>query len=134
MRTDFDHVDALVKRADPVNPLTLMGPDSPDAEDIWERVQAATLLDRDPSPVLRPGLARVRGLAPPVLAMGAFAAVVILVLQLLPTPALQPPSAAAAVLRHLARQAAIAERPPILKGDQWLQSDVSGLVRGRSGP
>jgi hypothetical protein len=69
--------------------------------------------------------------------VGAFAAVAILILQLLPTPALQPPSAAAAVLRHLARQAATAEPPPILKDDQWLQSEfqVSYLAAPvQSGP
>jgi hypothetical protein len=80
---------------------------------------------------------RARRLVLPVMGVGAFAAVVILVLQLLPTPALQPPSAAAAVLRHLARQAAAAEPPPILKDDQWLQSEfqVSYLAApAHSGP
>jgi hypothetical protein len=69
--------------------------------------------------------------------VGAVAAVVILVLQLLPTPALQSPSAAAAVLRHLAGEAASAEPAPILKGDQWLQSEfqISYLVAPtHSGP
>ena len=123
MRTDIDHIDALVKRTDPVNPLSLAGPDSPEAEGIWERLQAAVSLGTDPSLVPRPGPMRARRLVLPVMGVGAFAAVVILVLQLLPAPVLQPPSAAAAVLRHLARQAAAAEPPPILKDDQWLQSE-----------
>jgi hypothetical protein len=137
MRTDIDHIDALVKRADPVDPLSLAGPDSPEAEGIWERVQATTSLGKDASLFPRPGPRRARRLVLPVMAVGAFAAVVILVLQLLPTPALQPPSAAAAVLRHLARQAAAAEPPPILKDDQWLQSEfqVSYLAApAHSGP
>ena len=54
--------------------------------------------------------------------MGAVAAVVILVLQLLPTPALQHP-----VLQRLccdtSREAAAVEPTPVLKDDQWLQSE-----------
>ena len=132
MRTDIERIDALVKRADPVDPLSLAGPDSLEAEDIWERVQAAMSLGTDASPISRPRPRRARRLALPVMGVGAAAAVVILVLQLLPSPALQSPSAAAAVLGHLARKAAAAEPPPILKGDQWLQSEFRGLVPGRS--
>lgn len=130
MRTDIDRIDALVKRADPVDPLSLAGPGSPEAEAIWERVQAAASLGTGASLLPRPGPMHARRLVLPVMGVGAVAAVVFLVLQLLPAPALQPTSAAAAVLRHLARQAAFAEPPPILNGDQWLQSSfqVSYLV------
>ena len=124
MRTDIDCIDGLVRRADPADPLSPAGPDSPEAEGIWERVQATKSLDTDSLLVLRPGPMRARRLVLPVMGVGVFAAVVILVLQLLPTPALQPANAAAAVLRHLARQAAAAEPPPILKGDQWIQSEL----------
>ena len=47
MSTDIDHIDALVKRADPVDPRSLPGPDSRQAERIWERVRAAALLETD---------------------------------------------------------------------------------------
>ncbi len=123
MSTDTDHIDALVKRADPVDPLFLVGPDSPKAEDIWERVLAATLAGTSASPLSRPRPRRARRLIVPAMSVGAVAAAVILVLQFLPTPALQPPSASAAVLRHLAEKAAATEPAPILKGDRWVQSD-----------
>jgi hypothetical protein len=122
MRTDIDHIDAFVKGADPVDPLSLVGPDSQEAEGIWERVQAAASLGTDAPSFCRPRPRRARRLVLPVMGVGAAAAVVILVLQLLPSPALQSPSAAAAVLGHLAGEAAVAEPVPILKGDQWLQS------------
>jgi hypothetical protein len=124
MRSDIDGIDALVKRADPVDPLSPAGSDSLEAGGIWERVQAALSSDTDSELVLRPGPTGARRLVLPVMGVGVVAAVVILVLQLLPTPALQPPNAAAAVLRHLARQAASAEPPPNLKGDQWIQSEL----------
>jgi hypothetical protein len=123
MSTDTDHIDALVKRADPVDPLSLVGPDSPEAEDIWERVLAATSLGTATPLLSRPRPRRARRLILSAMSVGAVAAVVILVLQFLPTPALQAPSASAAVLRHLAEKAAAAEPTPILKGDQWLQSE-----------
>jgi hypothetical protein len=130
MRTDIDHIDVVVKTVDPVDPLCLPGPDSPEAEGIWERVQAATLLGTDDPPFSHPKPRWVRPLVLPAVSVGAVAAAVLLVLQFLPTPALQPPSAAAAVLRHLAGEAAAAEPAPILKDDQWLQSEfrVSYLV------
>jgi hypothetical protein len=67
---------------------------------------------------------------PTAAAFGAGVTALVLVLLLLPTPALRSPSAAATALRHLARQAAAAEPPPVLEGDQWLQSEfrVSYLV------
>jgi hypothetical protein len=123
MRTDIDHIDALVKEADPVDPLSLAGPDSEEAERIWERVQAAASLGTDAPPFCRPRPRRARRLVLPAMGVGVAAAVVILVLQLLPSPALQSPNAAAAVLGHLAGEAAAAEPAPILKGDQWLQSE-----------
>ena len=122
MRSNIDDIDALVKRADPVDPLSLAGPDSQEAERIWERVQAAASSGTDSPPFRRPRARRARRLVLPAMGVGAVAAVVILVLQLLPSPALQSPSAAAAVLGHLAGEAAAAEPAPILKGDQWLQS------------
>jgi hypothetical protein len=130
MRTDIDHIDALVKRVDPVGPLSLAGPDSPEAEGIWERVQAATSLGTGAPSFSHPRPIRARRLVLPAISVGAVATAVILVLQFLPTPAMQAPSAAAAVLRHLADKAAAAEPAPILKGDQWLQSEfrVSYLV------
>jgi hypothetical protein len=138
MRTDIDHIDALVKRADPADPWSPPGPHSPEAEGIWEQVQAAMSLDTDSSSlVLRPGPMRPRRLVLPVMGVGVLAAVVFLVLQLLPNPALQPPNAAAAVLRHLARQAAAAKPTAILKSDQWIQSEsqVSYLAApAHSGP
>jgi hypothetical protein len=103
--------------------LFLVRPDSPKAEDIWERVLATTLPATSASPLFRPRPRRARRLIVPAMSVGAVAAVVILVLQFLPTPALQSPSASAAVLRHLAEKAAAAEPAPILKGDQWVQSD-----------
>jgi hypothetical protein len=124
MRSDIDCIDALVKRADPVDPLSPAGPDSLEAEGIWERVQAAMSLETDSLLALRPGPTRARRLVLPVMGVSVFAAVVILVLQLLPNPALQPPNAAAAVLRHLAHQAAAGKPPPNLKGDQWIQSEL----------
>ena len=124
MGTDLNGIDALVKRADPADPLSAAGPDSREAEAIWERVEAAMSSDADSLLVLRPGPTRARRLVLPVAGVGVFAAIVILALQLLPTPALQPPNAAAAVLRHLARQAAAAEPTPNLKGDQWIQSQL----------
>ena len=123
MRTDIERIDALVKGADPVDPLSLAGPDSQEADNIWERVQAAASLGADASPFCRPRPRHGRRFALPVMGVGAAAAVVILVLQLLPSSALQSPSAAAAVLGHLAGKAAVAEPVPILKGDQWLQSE-----------
>ena len=129
MSTDIDVIDALVKRADPVDPLSLAGPDSPDAEGIWERVQAATSLPKGTPPLSRPRAGRARRLVVPAIGVGALLAAVLLVLQLLPTPSLRAPNAAAAVLRHLAGEAA-AEPAPVLKSDQWLQSKsrVSYLV------
>ena len=123
MRTDIDRIDAVVKGADPVDPLSLAGPDSQEAANIWERVQAAVSLGADAPPFCSPRPRRARRLGVPAIGMGAVAAVVILVLQLLPSPALQSPSAAAAVLEHLAGEAAAVEPVPILKGDQWLQSE-----------
>jgi len=56
--------------------------------------------------------------------VGALATVVILVLQLLPSPPLQSPNAAAAVLGTPSRARLLSPEPaPILKGDQWLQSE-----------
>jgi hypothetical protein len=123
MRTDIDHIDALVKGADPVDPLSLSGPESQEADRIWERVKAATSLGTDAPPFCRPRPRRARRLVLPAVGVGTVAAVIILVLQLLPSPALQSPSAAAAVLGHLAGEAADAEPVPILKGDQWLESE-----------
>jgi hypothetical protein len=122
MRTDIDHIDVVVKRADPVDSLYLPGLDSPEAEGIWERVQAATSLGTDAPPFSHPRPRWARRLVLPAVSVGAVTAAVLLVLQFLPTPALPPPSAAAAVLRHLAGEAAAAEPAPILKDDQWLQS------------
>jgi hypothetical protein len=70
-------------------------------------------------------------------AFGAVVMAALLVVLLLPTPALRSRDAAAAVLRHLAGQAAAAEPAPILKDDQWLQSgfQVSYLAApAHSGP
>ena len=121
----MDHIDTLVKQADPVGPLPRRGADSPDAVVIWERVQTATASDATrssgPGPRRPPRPRRARRVALPV--MGAIAAVVAVVLQLLPTRALQPPTAAAAVLRHLAGAAAAAPSAPALRDDQWLQSE-----------
>ncbi len=130
MRSDIDHIDALVKGADPVHPLSLWGPESQEAVRIWERVRAAASLDTDAPPFCRPRPRRGLRLLLPAMGVGAVAAAIVLVLQLLPSPALQTPSAAAAVLGHLAGEAAAAEPAPILKGDQWLQSEfrVSYLV------
>ncbi len=129
MRTDIDHIDALVKQADPVDPLSMPGPDSPQAESIWERVQAASLDGYAPPPS-GPRARRARRLVLSTMSVAAVAGAVILVLQLLPAPNLQAPSAAAAVLRHLAVEAAVAEPAAIPKGDHWLQSEfrVSYLV------
>ena len=122
MNTDIDHMDALVKRADPVDLLSLPGPDSRQAERIWERVRAAASLETDTPPVSRGRPRRARRLIPAAMSAGAVAAVVIVVLQFLPSPGLHESSAAAAVLRHLAGKAATAVPVPILKSDQWLQS------------
>jgi hypothetical protein len=123
MSTDTNHIDALVKRVDPMGPLSIVGPDSPEAQDIWERVLASTSLGTSAPPLSRPTPRRHRRLILSGLSAGAVAAVVILVLQFLPTPALQAPIASAAVLRHLAEKAAATKPTPILKGDQWLQSE-----------
>jgi hypothetical protein len=130
MNTAADHIDVLVRRADPAGPSSVAGPDSPKAEEIWERLLAATSSGTDAPTSSRPRPKRVGGLVMPAAAVGAVAIVVILVLQLLPTPALQTPSAAAAVLRHLAGKAAAAEPSPTLREDQWLRSEfrVSYLV------
>ncbi len=122
MRIDIDHIDTLIKGADPADTSCLVDADSPEAEQIWERVLAATS-SGTAAPFSRPGPGRSRGVVWPTISVGTVAVVVILVLQFLPTPALQAPSAAAAALRRLADQAAVAEPAPILKDDQWLQSE-----------
>ena len=118
-----DDIDNLVKRADPVGPTPLVGPDSPEAEGIWERVLAATSPGAGVPPPPRPRSGQARRLTLPALGVGVVAAVVILVLQLLPTPVLPASSASAAVLRHLAERAAAVEPAAMLNGDQWLQSE-----------
>ena len=129
MSTDIDFIDALVKRADPVDPLSLPGPDSPVAEDIWERVQAAASSPKGTPPLSRPRPGQAWHLVVPAIGVGALLAAILLVLQLLPTPSLRVPTAEAAVLRHLAGEAA-AEPTPVLKSDEWLRSEsrVSYLV------
>jgi hypothetical protein len=123
MSIDTDHIDALVKEADPAHALSQVGPDSSKAGEIWERVLVVASLGTSAPPFSRPRPRRDRWLILPALSVGAVAAVVILVLQLLPTPALRAPSASAAVLRHLAEKAAAVEPTPVLKDDQWIQSE-----------
>ncbi len=130
MSIDTDHIDALLKRADPADALSQVGPDSPKGREIWERVLAATSLGTSAPPLSRPKPRRPRWLILPALSVGAAAAAAILVLQLLPAPALRAPSASAGVLQHLAEKAAAVQPTPILKNDQWIQSEflVSYLV------
>ena len=54
MRTDIDHIDALVKEADPVHPLVPSGARLSKAGEIWERVLVAVSLGTDRPAVLSP--------------------------------------------------------------------------------
>ena len=123
----MDHIDTLVKQADPIALLPRRGPDSPDAVAIWERLQAATSSDTrrlsGPRPLSGVQPRRARRVVLPVMGAITVAAVAAVVLQFLPTRALQAPSAAAAVLRHLAGKAATAPSAPALRDYQWLQSE-----------